>query len=95
MNDPTNFFPHWTSIQSECLQRKCLKRSLIPFIREKYWHKRYVIWLDLASSHYSNSVQNYLLSEKVEIEPTIVNPANVPKASPIEDFWGCFNQKYD
>ena len=73
-----------------------MKRSLIPFIREKYRHRRYVFWPDLASSHYANSVQNYLISEKVKIVPNMVNMANVSKSRPIEDFWGCLKHKvYD
>ena len=65
-------------------------------IREKYRHRPYVFWPDLASSHYANSVQNYLLSEMVKFVPKMVNPAKVPKARPIEDFWGCLKQKvYD
>ena len=87
------FFRTRLAVNQNVYKEKCLKRSLIPFIREKYRHRRYVFWPDLASLHYANSVQNYLLSEKVKIVPKIVNLANLSKARPIEDFWGYLKQK--
>ena len=87
------FFRTGLAVNQNVYKEKCLKLSLIPFIRDKYRHRPYVFWPDLASSHYANSVQNYLLSEKVKIVPKMVNLANVSKARPIEDFWGCLKQK--
>ena len=46
-----------------------------------------VFWPDLASSHYSRKVQNYLKSKNIEFVPKERNPANVPELRPIEDFW--------
>ncbi len=39
---------------------KCLKKSLIPFLRKYHSHDRYVFWPDLASVHYARTVQDYL-----------------------------------
>ena len=38
--------------------------------------------------HYANSVQQWLTTDKVNFVPKTINPANVPEARPIEDFWG-------
>ena len=72
------FFRTGLAVNQNVYKEKCFKQSLIPFIREKYRHRPYVFWPDLASSHYANSVQNYLLNEKV-IVPKIVNQVNRPE----------------
>ena len=41
----------------------------------------------MASAHYSTKVLEYLKSQKVAYVLKAVNPANLPKANPIEDFW--------
>jgi len=47
----------------------------------------YIFWQDLASSHYAHSVLNHLRKEKINFVEKVDNPANVPEAQPIEDFW--------
>lgn len=64
-----------------------LKERLVPFIRRYYRSGGYVFWPDLASAHYAVKVQNYLKEMKIPVIPKDMNPANVPKARPIEDFW--------
>ena len=80
------------AINQEVYQ-EILKSHLIPFIKRYYSTGGYVFWPDLASSHYASSVQDYLKSGKVVFVPKDINPANVPKARPIEDFWGTLKQK--
>ena len=57
-------------------------------IKKYYSRGDYVFWPDLASSHYAKSVQNYLNDQNIPFVVKKDNPANVPKARPIEDFWG-------
>lgn len=64
-----------------------LKQKLIPFIKKNYSTGGYVFWPDLASSHYANKVTNYLKSQNIPYIPKFMNPANLPEARPIEDFW--------
>lgn len=70
-----------------------LKNNLEPFILSNYKQGGYVFWPDLASSHYAHSVQDYLKSKGIPLVPKDINPANVPKARPIEDFWGNLKAK--
>lgn len=63
-------------------------------IKEYYWDGNYVFWLDLVSSHYGNIVQNYMLDKNIRCVSKEVNPSNVPKARPIEDFWGNLKAKF-
>ena len=49
-------------------------------------HNKYVFWPDLASAHYAQVVQDYLKEKKINYVPKWMDPANVPKARPIEDF---------
>ena len=61
---------------------------MVPFIRKNYRPGQYVFWPDLASCHYAHTVQDNLKTNQVNYVPKWCNPANVPKARPIEDFWG-------
>lgn len=70
-----------------------IKSHLEPFINKSYPTGGYVFWPDLASSHYANSVQNYLKEKNIRYVPKEDNPANLPKARPIEDFWGNLKRK--
>ena len=45
----------------------CIKKRLIPFIEEDQLGDYFVIWLDLASSHYAKSVSDYLKIKNIEI----------------------------
>lgn len=64
-----------------------LKTRLIPFIRKKYRRVRYVFWPDQATAHYANKTREFLKQHNVPLVHKSVNPANLPKARPIEDFW--------
>lgn len=70
-----------------------LKSSLVPFIKEHYSSGGYVFWPDLATSHYATNVQLYLKNQSIPCVLKSINPANVPKARPIEDFWGDLKEK--
>lgn len=65
-----------------------IKNNLKPFLLSNYRQGGYVFWPDLASSHYARSVLDYLKTEEIPVMQKDINPANVPKARPIEDFWG-------
>lgn len=87
------FFKSGLAINKNVYQKECLERRLIPFIKQYYSDGQYVFWPDLASSHYASSVQQYLRDQNVTFVPKNMNPANVPKARPIEDFWALLKQK--
>lgn len=87
------FFKSGLAINQYVYKNECLDRGLIPFIRSKYPHGNYVFWPDLASSHYANSVCEHLNNQNIEFVPKCLNPANVPKARPIEDFWGILKRE--
>jgi len=80
------------AINQNVYRNKCLKERLLPFIKKYYSTTPYVVWPDLASSHYANSVQRWFANEKIPFVPRYLNPANVPKVRPIEDFWGVLKQ---
>ena len=87
MSEPY-FVPSGLAVNQKVYLEECVKNRLIPFINKKYPTGGFVFWPDLASSHYAKSVVNFLKSEKVNLLPKDLNPASVPKARPIEDFWG-------
>ena len=66
---------------------ECLIKRLVPFIQKYYKNDKYVFWPDLATSHTANSVTKWLNDNHVNFVPKHMNPANVPEARPIEDFW--------
>ena len=64
-----------------------IKRGLVPFIEKHHSDGKYKFWPDLASSHYAKVVVDYFRAKKISFVQKIENPANVPEARPIEDFW--------
>jgi hypothetical protein len=68
--------------------QEILETRLLPFIKKNYSNGGYVFWPDLASAHYAAKVTNYLKSQNIPYIPRFMNPANLPEARPIEDFWG-------
>ena len=74
---------------------ECIKKRLEPMIKEYYQDGNYVFWPDLASSYYASMIQNYMLDKNKGYVSKEVNPANVLKARPIEDFGRNLKTKFD
>jgi hypothetical protein len=69
--------------------KNILENTLLPLISKYYKRNNgFVFWPDLATSHYSKSVLEFLRRKKIKVVPRDVNPANTPEARPIENFWG-------
>lgn len=66
---------------------ECIKRRLIPYIRQNYTDDQYVFWPDQASSHYAKIVLDHLRAENINFVNKSDNPANVPEIRVIENFW--------
>lgn len=79
--------PSGQAITQDVYIEKCLDSRLIPFLEEVHGNDDVVFWPDLATSHYSRKVQEYLKSKNVEYVPKERNIANCPELRPIEDFW--------
>jgi len=82
------FVPSGLAMSQKVYLNECIEKRLVPMIKKYYSGGNYVFWPDLASSHYAKSVQEYLVKKNIPFVPKSDNPANVPKARPIEDFWG-------
>jgi len=54
------FRPSGLAVNQDVYLEECIKKLLIPFIRENYRPGQYVFWPDLASCHYAHKVQDYL-----------------------------------
>ncbi|RNA14451.1 glucosylceramidase 4 [Brachionus plicatilis] len=76
--------------KSFALSIRILKGRLIYWLLYKYFFKIESIctfWPDLASSHYDNTVVNYLIDQNIKFVRKCENPANLPEVRPFEDFW--------
>jgi transposase len=80
------------AINSNVYIEKCLP-NLITFINNHHQHDDYVFWPDLATSHYAKTTIEWLNEQKIPFVPKCINPPNVPKARPIEDFWSILADK--
>ena len=80
------------AINSDVYVPKYLPK-LFAFIRKYHDQDNYVFWPDLASSHYSKVSIEWLQQHNIPFVPKAVNPPNVPKARPIEDFWSILADK--
>ena len=87
------FVPSGLAVNQDVYLEQCIKKRLEPMIKKYYSDGNYVFWPDLASSHYANQVQNYLIEKNIRYVAKFDNPANVPKARPIEDFWANLKAK--
>jgi len=90
------FKPSGLAINQNVYLNKCVKKRLIPFIRDKHSDNNYMFWPDKASSHYAEKVVKHLKEQNIRFVSKYRNPTNVPQCRPIEDFFGYLCQKvYD
>ena len=79
------------AIKSEIYIKECLEERLLPFIDKYHDDLNYIFWPDLASVHRAKEAISWM-NEMINFVPVDMNPPNVPKARPIEDFWGVLAQ---
>lgn len=79
--------PSGMAINQDVYLNDCIKKRLIPFIEKYHKDDQIVFWPDLAPAHYAKKVQNFLIEKKVNFVSKEDNPANIPEARPIEQFW--------
>ena len=68
-------------------QCRCVSSKLLKFINKHHLQDEYIFWPDLAMSHYAKTKIDWLNKHNVTFVMKHMNPQNVPKARPIEDFW--------
>ena len=68
MSEPY-FVPNGLSVNQYVYLEECVKKRLERMITKYYNDGNYVFWPDLATSHYANMVQNYLLEKKLGLWP--------------------------
>lgn len=78
----------------EVYLRECLKKRLLPFIRQHHPNQRILFWPDLARCHYAKNVTDWLEEQGIPYVLKNENPPNVPQARPIERFWGICKTAY-
>ncbi|CAF1570933.1 unnamed protein product [Rotaria magnacalcarata] len=83
---------HGPAIDSNLYVQQCLPK-LLAFIRRYHADNNYIFWPDLASSHYAKTTITWLNQQNIHFVPKQVNPPNLPKARPIEDFWSILADK--
>lgn len=83
-----------TRLNAKIYLKECLIKRLLPFIEKHHSFKDILFWPDLATSHYTKDVQNWLKSQNIDFVSKTENAPNVPKARPIEKFWANCKQEY-
>ena len=76
------------AVDQKVYLNECLKKRLIPFIKDKHRDNNYMFWPDKASAHYANTVTHYLNTQNIRFLPKYRNATNVLQCRPIEDFFG-------
>jgi transposase len=79
--------PSRQNVNKDVYLNQCLKKRLLPFLRQAYPTGNAIFWPDKASSHYARTVIEFLRSENVHFVEKDVNPTCVPQARPIERYW--------
>lgn len=75
------------AVNQDIYREQCIRRRLVPFLNLHHSDGNYQFWPDLASSHYAESVMDYMIENGVNFVEKYDNPANLPEVRPIEDFW--------
>ena len=75
------------AINSETYQNNCLKKHLLPFIKNNHSDGQYLFWPDLASAHYAKSTIQFLNEHNIKVLDKKKNPPNLPQLRPIETFF--------
>ena len=86
------FIPSGLAVNRWVYVGRCIRPVLRPFLKKHYPNGGYVFWPDLATAHYANFTIGELQANGIPFVPKWSNPANVPKARPIEDFWGILKE---
>ena len=74
------------AINSDVYVRKCLPK-LLAFIKTHHQYNEYILWPGFSSSHYAKATIDWLKERKIDFVSRSMNPPNVPKVRPVEDFW--------
>jgi hypothetical protein len=75
------------AVNQEVYLNDCLRKRLLPFIRDKHYDNNYIFWPDKASAHYAKKVVNFMREQNIRFVEKYRNPTNVPQCRPIEDFF--------
>ena len=81
------------AIRQDTYLNECINKRLLPFIQNYHQNENFLFWPDLASAHYSISVQERLKEKNVPFVVRKDNPPNVPQARPIETVWTLLERK--
>lgn len=81
------------AIDQNIYREECLSARLLPFIKRHHSDGNYIFWPDLASSHYAETVLDFMIENSIDHVDKDDNPANLPEARPIEDFWSILKGK--
>jgi hypothetical protein len=85
--------PSGQAVNQHIYKEECLQRRLIPFIKKYHQEDEFIFWPDLASSHYAETVCDFMIESKINFVEKYENPANLPECRPIEQFWAILKQK--
>ena len=82
-----------SSCQSTDLQRGMFATSFDSLNQKVSSGRRIYFQPDLASSHYAETVCDFMIESKINFVEKYENPANLPECRPIEQFWAILKQK--
>ena len=84
--------PSGQAVNQIIYKEECLERRLIPFIKKYHSEDNIIFWPDLASSHYAETVLDFMIEENITYVEKYENPANLPECRPIELFWAALKR---
>ena len=80
-----------TVIKQKIYLNECI---LLPFIKHHHKDVNVLFWPpNLASSHYSKRVQDFLTTNQINFVQCQQNRPNIPQARPIETIWSLLEHK--
>ncbi len=87
------FVPSGLAANQHIYKEECLQRHSIPLINKYHKEDEFIFWPDLASSHYAETVCDFMIESKINFVENYENPANLQECRPIEQFWAILKKK--
>lgn len=81
------------AVEQKTYLKECINRRLLPFVDKYHSDGNFLFWSDLASSNYSEIVQQRLNEMNIPYVSLADNPPNVSQAPSIEVVWTILERK--
>lgn len=82
------------TINADVYLKECLKKRLLPFIKQHHQVDQVLFWPDMARAHYGQSCVEWFGRNNIDFVTNNKNIPSFPDGRPIEKFWALCKAEY-